>query len=360
MHSELTRAWVEIDLGALRRNAAAMAARGGRLLPMIKADAYGLGAVRAARALELLDPWGFGVATVVEGAELRESGVDRPILIATPLLRDDLPEAHRWRLTPSLARAEDISYWRSLGGRGWHLSIDTGMNRAGIRWDEVDSIRDAVADAPPEGAFTHFHSAGWDAASVLEQRSRFEEAISRLPSRPSLLHAENSAALERVVSTKWDLARPGVFLYGVGSGEGSLVVAEPVAHVRARVVDMRTVHPGETVSYDATYTAAGPSARRIATLSIGYADGYRRSLSNCGMVLVRGTPAPVAGRVTMDMTMVDVTAIDCEIGDVATLIGRDGAQLLDMVSVAGRAGLSPYELLTGLRGRLARVYREDG
>lgn len=358
MRTKLTRAWVEIDLGALRRNAAAMAARGGRLLPMIKADAYGLGAVRAASVLEDLDPWGYGVATVTEGAELRESGIERPILVATPLLVDDLPEAFRWRLTPSLGRPEEIACWKSLGGGAWHLSVDTGMTRAGVRWDEVESILDQVASHPPEGAFTHFHSAAWDADSVMRQVSRFEEAISRLPARPSLLHAENSAALERVSATKWDLVRPGVFLYGVGSGQGSLVAPEPVAHVRARVVDLHSVLPGETVSYDATYSVTGPGPRRIATLSIGYADGYRRSLSGCGAVLIRGVTAPVAGRVTMDMTMVDVTDIDCEIGDVATLVGRDGSALLDVVSVADRAGLSPYELLTGLRGRLARVYLE--
>lgn len=359
MQPKLTRAWVEVDLGALRRNAEAMAARGGRLLPMIKADAYGLGAVRAARVLEELDPWGYGVATIAEGAELRESGIERPILVATPLLADDLPAAKRWKLTPSLGRAEDIRCWRSLRGGAWHLSIDSGMNRAGIRWDEVDALRDAVASFAPEGAFTHFHSAGWDAASVVRQRQRFEEAVARLPVRPRFLHTENSAALERATDTAWDLVRPGVFLYGVGSGEGSLVAPEPVAHVRARVVDLRAALAGETVSYDATYSVAGPGARRIATLSIGYADGYRRSLSGLGTVIVRGVLAPVVGRVTMDMTMVDVTEIDCEIGDVATLIGRDGTQLLDVVSVAERAGLSPYELLTGLRGRLERVYLGD-
>lgn len=359
MQPKLTRAWVEIDLGALRRNAEAMASRGGRLLPMIKADAYGLGAIRVARVLERLDPWGYGVATVSEGAELREVGIERPILVATPLLPDDLAEAKRRGLTPSLGRAEDIRCWRSLGGGAWHLSIDTGMSRAGIRWDEVDSLRDTVASFPPEGAFTHFHSAGWDSAAVIRQRERFEAAVARLPARPRFLHAENSAALERVTRTGWDLVRPGVFLYGVGSGAGSLVAAEPVAHVRARVVDLHDVLPGETVSYDATYSVSGPGARRIATLAIGYADGYRRSLSGCGTVIIRGALAPVAGRVTMDMTMIDVTDIDCALGDVATLIGRDGTRLLDMVSVAECAGLSPYELLTGLRGRLERVYLED-
>lgn len=327
---------------------------------MVKADAYGLGAIPAARALEKLDPWGYGVATVEEGVELRACGIGRPILVATPLLAEVLPEACRARLTPSLGRPEEVALWRSMGGGTWHLSIDTGMNRAGIRWDEVSSLRELVADFPPEGAFTHFHSAAWDAASVLEQRRRFEEAVAQLPARPRLLHAENSAALERVARTEWDLVRPGVFLYGVGSGAGALVMPEPVAHVRARVVDLRLAYPGETVSYDATYAVTGTRPRRIATLAIGYADGYRRSLSGCGTVLIGGAAAPVAGRVTMDMTMVDVTEIECQVGDVATLMGRDGAALLDPVSVAERAGLSPYELLTGLRSRLARVYLEDG
>jgi alanine racemase len=361
MHTELTRAWVEIDLGALRRNARAMASRGARLLPMIKADAYGLGAVRVARALESLDPWGYGVATVAEGAELRQSGIERRILVATPLVPEDLPEAARWKLTPSLGRTGEVRQWKSLGGGAWHLSIDTGMNRAGVRWDEVDSLCDVLAENPPEGAFTHFHSAALDADSVRLQRERFATALARLPERPRLLHAENSAATERIAVSEFDLLRPGVFLYGVGSGAGSLVRVEPVAHVRARIVDLRDVPPGETVSYDATYEVpAGASApRRIATLSIGYADGYRRSLSGVGTVLLRGAPVPVAGRVTMDMTMVDVTGVECAIGDAATLIGRDGEQLLDMESVAERAGLSPYELLTGLRGRLTRVYTGD-
>lgn len=360
MRTKLTRAWAEIDLGALARNAAAMAARGAPLLPMVKADAYGVGVIPATRALERLDPWGYGVATVVEGVELRESGIERPILVCTPLLADDLPEACRARLTPSLARPGEIALWKSIGGGAWHLSIDTGMSRAGVRWDEVDSVREMAESFPPEGAFTHFHSAAWDSASVALQQRRFAEAIERLGVRPRLLHAENSAALERVSSTGWDLVRPGVFLYGVGSGAGTLVAPEPVVHVRAMVVDLRLALPGESVSYDATYSVTGGGPRRIATLSIGYADGYRRSLSNRGTVLIRGAPAPVAGRVTMDMTMVDVTDIECEVGDVATLIGRDGAKLLDLETVAARADLSPYELLTGLRGRLTRVYRQDG
>ena len=327
---------------------------------MVKADAYGLGVIPVIQTLEQLDPWGYGVATVMEGAELRASGIERPILVCTPLLADDLPEACRARLTPALGRAEDIALWKSIGGGAWHLSIDTGMSRAGLRWDAVESVAAIAASFPPEGAFTHFHSAAWDGASVSVQGERFEEAIRKLPVRPPLLHAENSAALERVTGTRWDLVRPGVFLYGVGSGPGTLIAPEPVVNMRATVVDLRHALPGETVSYDATYPIAGESPRRIATLSIGYADGYRRSLSNRGEVLVRGARAPVVGRVTMDMTMIDVTEIECEVGDVATLIGRDGELLLDVEAVARRADLSPYELLTGLRGRLTRVYVQDG
>lgn len=350
----MTRAWVEVDLGALRRNAAAMAARAPAIVPMVKADAYGLGAVPVARALDALGVWGFGVATIDEGLELRAAGIERPVLVFTPVARGELGAVHRARLTPTLGSATDIACWASEGDGAWHLAIDTGMSRAGARWDAVDTMRDAIAALPPEGAFTHFHSAQMDDESVERQAARFEEALARLPARPRLLHAENSAALARVERSRWDLARPGIFLYGVGSGPGALVRPEPVVSVRARVVDVRDVRVDESVSYDATYRSAAPG--RIATLAVGYADGYRRALSNRGAVLLRGRRVPVAGLVTMDMTMIDVTGVECETGDVATLIGDDGGERLDVETVARLADLSPYELLTGLRGRLPHRY----
>jgi alanine racemase len=234
------------------------------------------------------------------------------------------------------------------------------MARAGARWDEVGALCAAVAATPPEGACTHFHSAEVDDGSRELQEERFLAAVARLPVRPRLLHAENSAALARRERSRFDLARPGIFLYGVGSGASAHVQPEPVVHVRARVVDVHTVHDGESVSYRASYRAAGE--RRIATLAIGYADGYRRALSNRGTALLRGRRVPVAGLVTMDMIMLDVTDVPCEVGDVATLIGREerGQALLDVETVARTAELSPYELLTGLRGRLEHVYRDDG
>lgn len=354
MQPNVTRAWVEVDLDALRRNAAALAARCPALLPMVKADGYGLGAVPVARALEAIDPWGFGVATLAEGTELRRAGIARRVIVFTPVALDELAALARLGLIPVLAGGPDLDEWRRVGGGDWHLEIDTGMSRAGVRWDAVAGIAGALRACPPQGAFTHFHSSELDDGSVALQTERFEQAIAQLPARPPLLHAENSAALARVPRSRWDLVRPGVFLYGVACGSGTQLVPEPVAQVRSRVVSVRDVLPGETVSYDATWRATAPS--RIATLAIGYADGWRRSFGNRAAVLIRGRRAPVAGVVTMDMTMVDVTGTPCETGDVATLIGSDGGDRITVEQAAEAAGLSPYEVLTGLRGRLERVY----
>jgi len=357
MHSSIRRAWVEVDLGALSRNGATFAAHAGvPLLPMVKADAYGLGAVRVARALEELDPWGFGVATTAEGEELRRAAITRPILVFTPLLIGDFDAAVRSDLTPTLGDRAGILRWQETG-RPWHLAIDTGMSRAGLQWNEIDSLRDAIAGRPPQGVFTHFHSAERDDDTRAVQERRFEQAVTSLELRPAMIHAENSAAVEHRGPSQWTVARPGIFLYGVGSGNSPRIQPEPVVSVRARVIDLRTIDDGETVSYGGTYRAVG--RRRIATLGIGYADGYRRVLGNRASVLLHGTRVPVAGVVTMDMTMVDVTeltASPCEIGDVATLIGRDGDDRIDVSEIAEIGELSPYEVLTGLRGRLPRRY----
>ncbi len=340
------RAWVEIDLDALLRNARALADRArAPLLPMVKADAYGLGALPVVRALESLDPWGYGVAMIEEGVALRAAGIRRPIVVFTPLLVSEFDAAHRHRLTPALGSAEAIAAW-APSGAPWHLAIDTGMNRAGVSWDAVASL---ALRQRPEGAFTHFHSAECDNGSMEQQLARFREAVSHLPERPKLLHAENSPALERLTgSSAWDIVRPGVFLYGVGA------TAEPVASFRTRVVDLRTIPAGETVSYGATYRATTP--RRIATLAMGYADGYRRAFSNRGLAIVNDREAPVVGTVTMDMTMIDVTDVPCALGDVATVLGRGGERVLDAVTMAERGGVSPYELLVGLALRAERIY----
>jgi alanine racemase len=353
-----SRAWVDVDLGALVRNAAALA-RHARvpLLPMVKADAYGVGAVRVARALcgaDWIDIAAFGVATIAEGEALREAGLDRPIVCFTPLLPRELPAARAALVTPTLGDAASIAAWHAAGGGEWHLAIDTGMQRAGIRWDQVGALADALRLAPPTGAFTHFHSAEVADGSRELQEQRFREALAALPARPAVLHTENSGAIVRRSPSEWSLVRPGVFLYGVGSGTSAMLQPEPVAHLRAGVVDVRDVAVGESVSYGGTWRAVRPS--RVATLACGYADGYRRSLGNRGTVLLGGARVPVVGTVTMDMTMVDVTAHPCALGDVATLLGRDGDQVLTAEAVGEACGLSPYEILTGLAQRAPHRY----
>jgi alanine racemase len=351
----MRRAWVEIDLGALRQNAAAIAQRAGTpLLPMVKANGYGLGAVTVARTLERLAPWGFGVATVSEGVQLREAGVERHLVVFTPLLQNELADARRWRLTPCFGDPLRLARWLELGGGAWQLAIDTGMNRDGVRWDLIDSMSEGVSRSPPEGAFTHLHSADMANDTAEQQERRFAESLFHLPARPALLHAENSAMIVRRAGSPWNLARPGIFLYG-GSDTGAAPLHPlPVMKLRARIVDLRTVGAGETVSYGGTYRADG--TRRIATVAIGYGDGYPRSLSNRGEAIVRGCRVPVAGIVNMDMTMLDVTSVPCDVGDIATFIGSEGDVSLTLDDVARRARTISYEVLTGLGGRLERVY----
>lgn len=350
-----TRAWIDIDLGALLRNGKALAVQSQKpLLPMLKADAYGLGAVPVARALEALDPWGFGVATVEEAEELRGAGiVRRIILLAPPAGPSQFDRIRAAAVIPTLGDARSVLAWHRSGAGDWHLSIDTGMNRAGIRYDNIDCIADIVRVCPPAGACTHFHSAELDNGTLAQQTQRFRDALAALPSVPGVLHVENSAAIERASPSPWSFSRPGVFLYGVGSG--GAIAPEPVVSFRARVVAVSDLNVGDTVSYDATWTAARPT--RIATVAAGYADGYRRSLSNAGSILVNGHRTKVVGTVTMDMTMIDVTDVPCDIGDIATLIGRDGDHELRIADLATASGLSPYEILTGLRARAQRAYR---
>jgi alanine racemase len=349
---------MEVDLAALCRNARALAERSGvPLIPMVKADAYGLGAERVATALERERVLAYGVATVDEGAALREAGIDRDILVFTPLLADELASAHAARLTPTPGCEAEITAWSRFNAP-YHLSIDTGMARAGVPWREINSVLSAVKRFPPEGAFTHFHSAELDDGTMTEQEERFRSAIAALPARPKVVHTDGSAAIVRHNRSEWDAIRPGIFLYGVGSGRSATLQPEPVVHVRARIIEIRWIEPGDSVSYDATYVA--PSRRRIATIPIGYADGIPRSLGNAGEAIVRDRPVPIVGVVTMDMIMLDVTDVDCDVGDIATLIGGSNeGKSLDVETVAAKARMSPYELLTRLRSRLVREYPES-
>ena len=347
---------MDVDLEALVRNAAALTRHAGvPLLPMVKADAYGLGVGPVVRALETLDPFGYGVATIDEGRELRAAGVQRPVLVFTPLSHDEFSVARAAALTPTLSETSAIAQWTMSGGGAWHLAIDTGMNRAGARWDALDDLVVIVRQSPPAGAFTHYHSAEMDDGSMEVQEERFSTALATLGVRHLLLHAENSAGIARRPRSRWNLVRPGVFLFGVGSGAGAGIAPDAVVSVRARVVDVRDVRVAEGVSYGASWKAE--RASRVATLAIGYGDGYRRSLGNRGMALLHGRRVPVVGTVTMDMTMIDVTGMSCSVGDTATLVGTDGRETISVEDVAHACDLSPYEILTGLRQRLARRYR---
>ena len=352
----LSRAWMEVDLGALVRNAAVLGKRAGvPLIPMIKADAYGLGARPVAHALEHLSPLAYGVATVDEGVELRDAGITRPIVIFTPLLREEMQAADAADLTPTLGSAEEIDAWQ-IYGSPYYLSIDTGMARAGIPWREVETLRDRLTRFPPAAAFTHFHSPGLDDGSMPVQLMRFDGALAMLPDRPPSIHADSSAAIVRHGPSPFNAIRPGIFMYGVGSGANAALQPDAVVFVKSRIVEIRRVEPGDTVSYDATWTARRPSL--IATIALGYADGYPRGASGKGNAVVRDSVVTIAGRVTMDMTMLDVTDTGAEVGDAVTMIGSAASGTpIDVASVAAAADISPYELLTGLRGRLRRTYR---
>jgi alanine racemase len=356
---DTARAWVDIDLSALVANARTLAdACGTRLLPMVKANGYGLGAVRVAQALEGMDPWGYGVATVEEGVALRATGITRPILVFSPLSADSVASMLEHGFRPAIGDPEMLRQWTARSDRPFHLEIDTGMARAGVRWDDhrgLEAAAHALAAARGwEGVFTHFHSADRDPASAAMQWRRFHTVLSRLPRRPTLVHAANSAAALCGRAYAGDLVRPGIFLYG-GSAGHSFPVPRPVAALRARVLAVRTVAAGESVSYGATWYAVGPTT--VATLGIGYADGLLRAADRVTdaprFVELRGRAVPLVGRVTMDLSMVAVEDGEVAVGDVATVFG--GVISLDQQAEA--AGTISYELLTALGSRVPRRYR---
>ena len=366
------RAWVEIDTRALRQNYDRIRASVGRnvaIIPMVKADAYGLGAQRVVQTLAALDPYAFGVAAAEEGRALRAAGVERPIIVFTPLTAEALHVAAQHRLTPAISDVVMLDYWTEIAsGAPFHVEIDTGMGRAGFDWRETpawsERLRAAVAKgAQCTGVFTHFHGAdAADGTAAAAQWQRFRDALAQFPlSRENLLvHACNSASALRWPEYALDAVRPGIFLYGghpaPGVADEARYRPQPVASVHARVVLVRDVPPGSTVGYGATHAARG--WERWATLAIGYGDGLPRALGNVGTALVRGRRARIVGRISMDMTVVDVTGVaGVTVGDTATFIGSDGEEEILVDEVAAQAGTISYEILTGLTPRLRRAER---
>lgn len=358
--SQTARAWVDVDLGALVANARALAnACGTRLMPMVKANGYGLGAAQVARALDEVDPWGFGVATVEEGVALRAAGVSRPILVASPLTAESVEPALENEFRPAIGDPLMLQAWIARSTGPFHLEIDTGMGRAGICWDDDAAIRETArllgSAAGWEGVFTHFHSADSDPGSVATQWRRFQAVLAALPRRPALVHAANSAAALCGREYAADLARPGIFLYGGRAGD-SAPAPRPVAALRTRVLAVRRVAAGESVSYGATWRASRPTT--VATLGIGYADGLPRAVertagSRSRQIEVGGRAVPLIGRVTMDMCMVAVDDGRVSVGDVATVFGG----MVSLDEQARATGTISYELLTALGSRLPRRYR---
>ncbi len=346
-------AMLTVDLAAVRENYRLLARRAKiALLPMVKSDAYGLGAVEVARTLDAEGPTAFGVASVAEGQQLRGAGISRPIVVFTPVLPSEFPNAREADLTLSLSDPVFVALWVALAGR-WQLPIDTGMNRAGVNWRDTAQLRAVLGVGAPAGVFTHFHSADSDPESTMLQEARFHDVLASLPCRPESVHAENSAALLQRGVSRYDTARPGIALYGVAVGPATWMPL-PVVSLTAPVIELRDVPAGDTVSYGAAWRAPGP--RRIATVALGYADGYPRGAGNKATVLVNERRAPVVGLVTMDMTMCDVTDIPCDVGDRVTMIGGNAES--SVAAIAALAHRSPYEVMTGLWGRSTRTHHD--
>ncbi|MDH5588848.1 MAG: alanine racemase [Gemmatimonadota bacterium] len=372
MSTELgTRAWVEVDASALRENLRRIAHRVGpeaRLIPMVKADAYGLGVLQAVDALEPMDPWGFGVAAVDEGLALRRHGVRRPVLVLSPAPREALEAAVAAELEVSVSDAGTLDRLVALAEGGaspaFHLEVDTGMGRAGIPSAEAEHWiplleRARAAGVRWAGCYTHLHSADESAGSVHEQWRRFEGALGVLRARETgvLVHVLNSAGCMRCPEYGCDAVRPGIFLYGGGVGADQ-PRPESVAALRARVVHVRDAAPGTPLGYGSTYRAVGHE--RWATVCIGYGDGLPRGLGNRGEALVRGRRAAIVGRISMDVTVVDITDVpDVAVGDVVTFIGNDGDQRITVDEVAEMVGTISYEVLTGLTPRVQRIWVHD-
>ena len=366
------RAWVEVRPGALRRNLHRIRESIGdaaAVIPMVKADGYGLGMENVVRTLESEDPWGFGVATVEEGIRLRDAGLTAAVIIFSPVPPGsyDSGVAHDLTLTVSdLDSVERVAAAATRTGHvgRFHVEVDTGMGRSGFDWRRVAEWGTALVDLTSdtsiwEGCYTHFHSADLaDDAPTRAQWERFIGAVEWLkPEEGSLIHACNAAAAMRYPRFAADAVRSGIFLYGGSIGAG-VAAPEEVARVCARVTLIRDVPEATTLGYGATYRSSGEE--RWATLGIGYGDGFPRVLGNRGSVLLAGRRIPIIGRISMDMTVVDITGIDgVGMGDTATLIGTDGDSVITLDEIADLAGTISYEILTGFTARMPRIWMPE-
>ena len=368
-----------VDLDALRRNFAAIVghvsgeshATPPAVIPVVKANAYGHGAVPVARALEQAGATMLACADIEEGVALREGGVRIPILIFGALSVSDLDGLVEFSLTPTISTPGAAKAVEAVAARrgttlGYHLEIDTGMHRLGFRHDNVRRTLPGLLACPHlrlDAVYTHFATADEPATATFEgQRLRFEGALSALAElggRPPMRHASNSAALLRDSRVWYDAVRPGLLLYGlVPPPLASTLALTPVMSLTSRVVAVKGLRAGEGVGYGHTYRADAP--RRIAVVPAGYGDGLDTRLCNRGHVLIRGRRVPVVGAVSMDAMTVDVTGLDdVQPGDEVVILGRQGVeswQQIDAREMAAAIGTIPWEIVCRLGTRIERQY----
>jgi alanine racemase len=366
----------EVNLANLRHNLRFVQRASGAaaVWAVLKADGYGHGAKAVARTLERAGANGICVALLEEGIELREAGIHVPILITGGYYGRAWGELLRHDLTPVVhdpSQLESIADEVKFSGAepvNIHVKIDTGMARLGIAPKDVARMAKALHRFPEvrlQGLMTHFACAdAVETESIEHQLDLFEEATLAMRAEgiaPTLRHAANSAALLKSPRSWLDVVRPGIALFGVQPIVGACPELRPVMRVRTEIVALRELPEGSPVGYGATFRTTRTS--RIATVPVGYADGFGRALSNRGSMLVRGKRAPVAGAVSMDMTMLDVTEIpEVRVGDECVVLGSQkgplGQDAISAEEIANTLGTIPWEVLTDISRRVPRFYRE--
>ncbi len=337
------------------------------VIAVVKANAYGHGAARVARALENEGATMLACADIEEGLTLRAAGVKTEILVFGALAVIDLEGIFDGRLTPTIStpggsRAVQAAAARYKQKLRYHLKVDTGMNRLGFRYDNLRrTLPELLASDNLEldAVYTHFATADVPDSPVFEQQcQRWRRAladIEALGARPRYRHAANSAAILRDSRVWFDRVRPGLLLYGIVPPPlASTLALQPVMTLVSRVVAVKGMRPGEATGYGARFTAERPT--RIAIVPAGYADGLDLRLAGRGFVLIRGRRAPIVGSVCMDMLMADVTGFDVSPGDEVVIIGAQGDDHLDVREMAASIGTIPWEVVCRVGTRIERVY----
>lgn len=362
-------AWIEIDLGRLRRNLQMIRAdlpKPVELLAVIKDDAYGHGALDVARVAAEAGAWGYGLSTLEEAMTLRDAGVAAPLLLLGERQEAELSWCVAHDLTVCVNHARTIEHLAKLGAKldkriPVHVKVHTGMSRYGARWDEVLPLLEKISAEKSlrlEGMMTHFaQSDEIDKTFALLQLSRFNQVVAALGERGlavRLKHVCNSGGFLDLPQAHFDMVRVGILLYGVFPSTvcRRLPGIEPVMSIKARIAAIQHLGPGETVGYGMRYTA--PAPRRIAVLPIGYGDGFPR-VRNQGCALLHGRRAPLVGGIAMDALMVDITDIpQAQMWDEAVLMGRQGSEEITVHDLAKLKNSVSYDVLTGWRLRLHR------